>query len=219
MANEIIVSEIQDSWETMIDKINKGTADYSIGQYKPLDLGCQGVVRMQIVGKNVTPLAECEDETATYDFISMDIPLTENQMNVRHFVKNPWEQSFMRTYLNEFVILIVPRVVRNAIKPVRKITCNHDGNMAITNDRLWIPSYREIFGGTDVESEGPVYSSIYTDSTSRVKNIGGWNAWLWWLRSACSGVSGSIFRCVDTNGAAGSYYANYSLGVALSFCI
>ena len=49
------VSEVSDDWGTIINKCNQGIAadEYNLGQYKDLDLGTEGVIRMQIVGKKV----------------------------------------------------------------------------------------------------------------------------------------------------------------------
>lgn len=207
MANKIIVSEIQDSWETIIDKINNGMADYAVGQYKPLDLGCQGIVRMQIVakGENASKLAESEGN-ATYDFVSMEVLRMRYQMNEWHFLKNPWERSSMRTYLNAMVFMIFPAYIAYDVKTVSKLT---DG--IYTTDRLWIPSYEEIFKG--------VYSDIYKNAQSRQKVFTGTSyASSWWLRSTFSGYS-DVFRVVNMSGSADYDFANYSYGIALGFSL
>ena len=51
------VAEITDDWATIISKIEAGTADYKVGNYKPLDLGSEGVVNMQIAALNKDDLA------------------------------------------------------------------------------------------------------------------------------------------------------------------
>lgn len=47
--------EIEDSWETIIENINNGSYEtkYQIGDYKPLDLGPEGIINMQLVGIKV----------------------------------------------------------------------------------------------------------------------------------------------------------------------
>ena len=207
MDTKVVVSEIQDSWETIIEKIKNGTADYAVGQYKPLDLGCQGIVSMQIVasGENASKLSDGEGN-ATYDFISMEVLLMEHQMNDFHSIANPWERSSMRAYLNEMIFKIFPAYIASDIKTVSKLT-----NGVYTTERLWIPSYEEVFKDS--------YSDIYKDSKSRKKVFPGTScASNWWLRSANSN-NGDGFRGVSNSGSAGYNYANYSFGVALGFSL
>ena len=208
MVKEIIVSEIQDSWETMIDKINKGTADYAVGQYKPLDLDYQGVVNMQIVKTYAD--RSCVNKP-TYDFVSMETLRMEHQINDWHSLTNEWEDSSMRLYLHKMIFLLIPETVRNAIKKAIKATISHSGYIRLTEDYLWIPSYEEIFGG--------VYGDIYHDANSRQKVFTGTScASVWWLRSAYSGIS-DCFRIVNANGTADGNYAVNSFGVALGFSL
>lgn len=209
MANKIIVNEIQDSWETIIEKINNGTADYTVGQYKPLDLGFQGIVNMQIV--KINPLYDSASCKPWYEFVAMETLKMEHQMNDWHSLTNEWEDSSMRTYLHKMILPLIPEVVRKSIKRSEKVTCCRSaGRSCTTYDLLWIPSYEEIFGG--------VYGDIYHDANSRQKVFAGTScASDWWLRSADS--SSSNFRCVDANGTANNNYANISIGVALGFSL
>ena len=204
MNNKVIISEIQDSWETIVDKINNGTANYSVGQYKPLDLGCQGIVNMQIVKINLPYMP-------WYEFVAMETLKMEHQMNDWHSLTNEWADSSMRTYLHKMIFPLIPEVVRNSIKCVTKISYTHSGEEDITDDLLWIPSYEEIFGG--------LYGDIYHDAKSRRKVVAGTScASGWWLRSADSGSS-NFFRIVYTGGGSSNGGANASHGVALGFSL
>ena len=205
MDTKVVVSEIQDSWETIIEKIKNGTANYAIGQYKPLDLGCQGVVNMQIVA------IDNNDGNPLYDFVSMETLRMEHQINDWHSLTNEWEDSSMRLYLHKMIFLLIPETVRNAIKKAIKATISHSGNIRLTEDYLWIPSYEEIFGGK--------YGNIYHDAKSRQKVFAGTScASYWWLRSAYSNYS-YCFRRVDFSGYADRYDADTSRGVALGFSL
>ena len=86
-------------------------------------------------------------------------------------------------------------------------------------DKLWPLSAVEVFGEDapdwmqqDDTPDKPL--PFFAESQSNRK------AYLWfaWLRSPYAGYSGS-FCCVYTSGAADSYYAGYSRGVAPGFCI
>lgn len=211
MDTKVVVSEIQDSWETIIEKIKNGTADYVVGQYKPLDLGCQGIVRMQIVaaGEKASDLSDGKGN-ATYDLISMETLRMEHHMNDWHSMENSWETSSMRAYLNEMVSLLIPEEFRDSIKKVMKVSASRE-DFVYTEDRLWIPSYDEIFRG--------VYGDIYKDAKSRRKVFAGTSSPSnWWLRSACSDYS-DIFRYVSSSGIANYLGAGSSYGVALGFSL
>lgn len=213
--------EIEDSWDTIISKIAAGTANYQVGEFKPLDLGTEGIVNMQIVarGANASPLA-AGGGNASYDFVAKELLTTTHAMNSNGSNTGGWENSEMRSYLKTTIKPLIPQAVRNAIKEVTKTSYRYDTSNAnaTTTDDVWIPSYREIFGGSDVESQGPIYSDIYTDATSRIKSIVGGSASSWWLRSAGS-YNSYIFRYVSTSGYATNYGAYDSYGVALGFSL
>ncbi len=126
----------------------------------------------------------------------------------------------MKTYLDETVYPLIPTVVRNNIKAVKKYTriYNASGssvNNVVSSELVWIPSYREIFGGTNDESQGPVYTVVYPDAASRIKmKAGATSASIWWLRSAFSSIT---FCYVGTSGSTNSTNATSSYGVALGF--
>ena len=74
------VEEITDDWSTIISNIANGTATYKVGNYKPLDLGTEGIVNMQIAGVNKDALASGSG-TAKYSWISMELLTTSHRMN------------------------------------------------------------------------------------------------------------------------------------------
>lgn len=228
-------AEIEDSWDTILANVANGTyaTKYNIGNYKPLDLGTEGIVNMQIVAKNADTLAS--GGTAPLTWISKELLNTNKRMNpgragsegaytVGTGSVGGWAQSEMRTYMSTLKAKI-PSSVAAAIKTVVKTNYNNDssGTSAsayrdTTNDDVWIPSKREIFGGTDHETEGPIYSVVYSDANSRKKmKVGATSAYNWWLRSACPGIA-YFFRLVFSNGNLAGDYASSSLGVALGFC-
>lgn len=126
----------------------------------------------------------------------------------------------MKTYLNETVYPLIPATVRNNIKAVKKYTYIYDTTGAFvknqaSSETVWIPSYREIFGGTNYESQGPVYTVVYPDAASRIKmKAGATSASAWWLRSANSNYN---FNYVTTSGGYSNNSASTSHAVALGF--
>ena len=354
------VLEIEDDWSTIISKIEAGTATYKVGNYKDLDLGAQGTIRMQIAGKGVDPLADNTGNAATSwvaipllattkrmnpdvasEYTYPDVPswtasgntwtsqnryvtstakatwtitatsngtlsifyktsnsnssrnkittLTVNgtavatdycnttgttetvevttgdtvtvyveydlvgtynysgtitfsstgtfttSANVQdaktrqfdHYVSGTgavggWDNTEMRAYLKNTIKPLIPEAVRSHIKSVKKYTRTIDTSGATVNnvettEDVWIPSAREIFGGTSYETTGPQYTVVYSDANSRIKyNVTGGSAAWWWLRSA---YGYNYFYCVNLNGSYNDYDAYNYNGVALGFCI
>ena len=371
------VLEITDDWATIVSKIEAGTATYKVGNYKDLDLGAQGVIRMQIAGKGVDPLADNSGNAATswvavpllatthrmnpsvasnyrfetgdsfkrqststsntgynqwnpqnaytanntakititvtavaddtlrlkyvtgsqsYNTTSLKVDGTEvissystsaqnydlaittgttyvivyettklnnsdttnaylklcntsdngNDTNVSALVTQDsvviedctvrvfdsyqsgtgavggWDNTEMRAYLKDTIKPLIPEAVRSHIKSVKKYTrtIGTDGNAVNnveTTEDVFIPSYREIFGGTSYETTGPVYTVVYSDATSRIKkNVTSGSAASWWLRSAYDYYG---FNYVFTNGYGNYNFAYGAYGVALGFCI
>lgn len=132
-----------------------------------------------------------------------------------------WEHSEMRSWLKSTIKPLIPSEVSSRIVEVSKATYiyNPDETVtknAITTDDVWIPSEREIFGGTGRESEGTYYSSVFNSAEMRKKmKANGSSATFWWLRSA---NSTTLFRLVNSNGNV-DYGALNSGGVALGFCM
>lgn len=221
--------EISDSWDTIIANANAGTVSgYNVGDYKPLDLGTEGVVNMQIVGKGVDPLAS-GNGYAALTFVAKELLATSHRMNPAldgatdgTGAIGGWEHSDMRSYLQTTIAPLVPANVAAAIKPVTKYSRTYDTSGAAvdnvaTTDSLWIPSSHEVGTNTSQESSCPSYSEVFKDNASRIKKkVGASSASIWWLRSASSA---SDCRNVTSGGHGNNGDAYNSRGVALGFCI
>ena len=131
-----------------------------------------------------------------------------------------WPLSEMRSYYKNTLKALIPEAVRNSIKEVSK--SNYVTNTAGSMERntsvedVWMPSYREIFGGTSCEQSGPMYTTLFSDAASRIKkrptaSSGEW----WWLRSAYYNIN---FYFVNYSGNSYNGSASGSDGVALGFC-
>lgn len=78
----IEIAEISDSWAEIIAAANNGTyrSKYKCGNYKPLDLGSEGIVNMQIVGFDKDPLASGEGNSHI-TWLSKELLASSHQMN------------------------------------------------------------------------------------------------------------------------------------------
>lgn len=212
-----VVEEISDSWDQILAACSDGTAStkYKLGNYKPLDLGTEGVVNMQIVAMNKDILAS-GNGNAPLTWISKELLANKRSMNYGSATTGGWESTIMRKILKNNIKPLIPAAVAAGIKEVTKYSNSIDpaNNNATTTDDVWIPSYREIFGGTSYESSGPVYTDLFDSKSTRIKNHND-SAAGWWLRSA---YSGSEYCYIDGKGTQYSTSPNRDIGVALGFC-
>jgi hypothetical protein len=112
--------------------------------------------------------------------------------------------------------------VRNAIVNVTKYSNIFDTSgtkvlNSATTDDIWIPSNKEIFGGTDYETLGYFYNEVFASADNRKKSKnGGSNPGYWWFRTASTD---NLFRLTRSDGANGSGNAGYLYPIAIGFCL
>ena len=141
-------------------------------------------------------------------------------MNEKNTNTGGWEKSKMRNvYMPRFLSLL-PADLRDAIKPVVKLTGTGGGSDDITStdDKLFLFSQVEVCGdGTyTAYGEGEQYE-YFKDAANVVKRRGG-SASSWWLRSPNLGGSANFWFVISSGGV--SYcFASYSIGVSFGFCV
>ena len=76
------VEEITDSWDTIIANVENGTyrSKYMVGNYKPLDLGAEGIVNMQIVAFDKDQKADGSG-TVPISWLSVELLKTSKRFN------------------------------------------------------------------------------------------------------------------------------------------
>ena len=74
--------EIQDDWETIIENIHSGDykTKYQLGDYKPLDMGTEGILNMQLVGIEVDDKADGTGKAPT-TWLSKEVLKTKQKWN------------------------------------------------------------------------------------------------------------------------------------------
>lgn len=218
---------IKDTLGEMCTKLANGTANYDVGDFKTIDLGTEGKIRMQVAAKNADALASGSGNAA-YTWVAMDLLNTSHRMNPSLSGTTEgtgaiggWGKSEMRTYLSTTIWALIPAELQAVIKEVKKYSCIYDTSSTKvandeTSDKLWIPSVHEVFNDTTYESQGPSYTGIFTFNSDRIRyKPGASSAYDWWERSAHSPFG---FRGVYNNGTDGGISANGSSGVLLGFC-
>ena len=78
-------------------------------------------------------------------FLLKDCMKDEHGMNKRMTGKGGWRDSEMRLWLNETIIRMLPDELREMIVP-RRIVQTMDGERLESEDKLWLPSFTEMFG-------------------------------------------------------------------------
>lgn len=209
-------STISDSWAEIFAAEENGTytTKYSIGDTKLLSVNGNDVY-MQIVAFDKDVLADGSG-TAPITWVAKGLAMTHN-MNSSSVTTDGWSASAMRTWLRDTILGTIDSTVTSKIKEVTKTyyDVTTSSTLSVT-DNIWIPSAREIFGGSSYEDSGVDYTSFFNSANARIKyNTTNGSAANWWLRSASNATS---FRTVYNSGSVTYTGASGSLGVALGFC-
>lgn len=133
-----------------------------------------------------------------------------------------WKDSAMRKWLNEDVLHRLPKELQAMIVP-RTIRQKINGEEVQMQDKLWLPSFTEMFGA-DAAAEwapcdlGDEQFELFDSERSRVKEVPGRGTWWYWLRSPYASSSAS-FCLVISDGRANFSFASFARGVAFGFCL
>lgn len=211
---------ITDTWAEIIANENYAT-DYAIGATKSIYLEGFGVFNMELVAID-TDIRADGDETknggkAGMTWIMKEV-FTTHKMNISSTNANGWPVTDMRDWLTGTILRLFPQTVRDNIVKVTKTYYDYTTKSTLSgSDTIWIPSAREIFGGTSYEDSGVDYTAKFNNATNRKKYLNE-SASNWYLRSAPS--NGSIqFWCINNSGDGASYNAGNAYGVAPGFCL
>lgn len=159
------------------------------------------------------------DASGKFYFICHDC-IAECQMNRDRGSEGGWRDSDARALLNTEILALFPDDIQAAMKAT-KITQKLNEEISETEDKLFLLSATQVFGGTknwlcksDLNDN---QISIFATERSRVKELDDNGTWPWWLRSPYR-YSGTFCR-VNTEGIIHYDLADYFLGVAPAFCI
>ena len=192
---------IKDSWEMILASIDNGTykTKYKVGDTKFLYSGPRkGFLELQIAGFDMDELADGSGKAAI-TWISV-YKLTDHRMNpawsgdYHDYTTGGtggWEYSELRAWLPGYLLPLIPELVRNEIKEVKKYSSVVDmedlSTIAeiLTTDTVWIPSYREGCGGISIfEPSGVSYSELFKTADDRIRKEDYVSSHQrWWLRS------------------------------------
>lgn len=148
-------------------------------------------------------------------FVFKDLP-ERYVMNDDATNRGGWRDCKMRRHLRDEFFALLPDDLQAVIKE-RTIKQKLNGNIVTTQDKLWIMSHVEIFGGTYETDIDDVQFEWFKDRRNRIKFFNG-EPYFWWERSPYYS-STSYFCLVTATGYATHNYAYYSYGVAPAFII
>ncbi len=221
---------ITDSWEEITAAVDAGTylERYALGDMKALDLGTEGVIRMQIVAFDTDDLSDGSGKAAI-SWISEQLLPTPHRLNPAAsktedgaYVEGTgsvggWERCEMRAYIKDTIGPLIPEDVRSHIKTVTKEQYAYDtaGTRVsqTTEDDVWIPSYREVYAAS---GQTRIYPWFDAASKRAKKKPGASSNSAWATRQASSATA---FYGINTSGnniAASTSNAHLT---ALGFCI
>lgn len=217
-----------DPWDAVLASIAAGTyaTDYAVGDLIPLDMGAQGTVNMEIIAFNSDNLAIGSGK-AHITFISQEALTTTKRMNPAKDGTTEgtgtiggWELSEIRGYYQDTLLPLVPANVRAKILEVTKTYYYYASDSAAARgsctDKLWMPSYREVFGGSSKESSGPAYSAANSNAWRTKHRWNGVSAVNWWLRTASSTTN---WNGCGTSGAVRNAAASTAYSCVVGFCL
>lgn len=205
-----ITSEIE--WNT----IKKAQADGKLQEL--LQVGDELDITLK-TGEELTVQAVGTTEHGLI-FLLKDCMKDEHGMNKRMTNKGGWRDSEMRLWLNETIIHMLPDELREMIVP-RRIVQTMDGERLESEDKLWLPSFTEMFGKENAEDWAPADTDetqleLFSTESSRVKEKPGNGTWWYWLRSPY-GSNSAYFCIVNSSGNANYAHASFAFGVAFGF--
>ena len=216
----IDVSEITDSWDTIIQHIDAGdyATRYKIGQYKPLDLGTEGIINMQIVAMDADELAS--GGYAPLTFIGMEALATQKKFYNRYSKDVVWSGSDIRAYLANATF--IPSNIKLRLQNVKKYTITRANNInseEISIDRVWAPSARELNPSYETwETAGVIYNKIFASDNDRIIS----NT-TYWTRSGGSLRLGSNGKPTVVNSSGvlndNQNYTDSECSIRLGFCL
>lgn len=219
------------TWEDLFQKIDAGTyaTDYSVGEILPLTISGTDY-QAQIVAFNADTLAgDGVTDKAAVSLVAVKLLNDYKRSNPAYQsgvegtgAIGGWPKSEIRTWMNSTLIGNIPDIIKSRIVSVKKYsritnTSGSSVNNVLSEDKLWMPSAREMFGNT--ESSGPTYTSVFSSNDAR-KKYRYTSIRRYWTRSAAANNYPGSYSTVNTPGSVNTQASeDTSTGVCVGFCV
>lgn len=223
-----INATINKTWEEIIADCNNGNYknQFTIGDTAIIELGTYRYLA-RIIAIDQDILSNDSEQTAHVTWLLTHSFHIKHNMNDTNTNEGGWATSNARAWLNDIILTqYFPSILQNNILSVQKSYYDTTTNSTlISNDKLWIPSLREIGGygraSSYSETQGVVYTyfqDIDEQRIRRVKNDNSYNFYSWWLRTADKD-NASTFVVINSQGnTTTSDTANSTRGILIGFC-
>ena len=215
--------EIQDSWDDIVAAANDGTyaSKYNVGMYKPLDLGDDGVVNMQIVAFDAD---SGKNGSLAITWVAKELLANKAAIHGDSSAVKGFPDTDICLWLNSTLKARMPMTLQNGIKAAYKrsryspsATAN-DVNIGAHLD-VWIPCLCEIgllLAGTEAVVD-PTYSAVFFDEDSRKKCLAGADTpTIWWTRDDHNHTRNYH---ITADGIRSSADQKTAQGICIGFCI
>lgn len=179
-----------DSWADIAAASESGKASeyYSIGDERELELNYADGTREKIVvqvvafnhdkksdGTKVGMTIIAKNALATPMFWgTTNYPLTDASNTLYAYTKNGFDGSDIKPYLTDVVMPALPKALQNGLKEVQKSENYHNGmnakNYKTQYRSIWIPSAREVLGGSTLPDQNSQYS-FYSTVENRIATL------------------------------------------------
>ena len=164
--------EIKETWTEIKQMEIDGSFQrkFSPGDYKSVDFGEDGLIRMRVAGYGKD--CRADGYSIPVSWIARDVTAKRHKMHHKWF--GEYSKCDLRKWLNGELYDRLPDDLKQIIIPTLKrqiaYTPEYDSYTDEVVDKLWIPSFGEVFEGG--------YPDLFSDDESRA--MASW----WWLRSA-----------------------------------
>ena len=210
------------SWAEIaaISEVGEAVNYFAVGDEKKVQIGDEEYT-LQIMGFNHDDLADGSGK-AGMTLGLKEIMTTARPMNTTgHTNSGGWENSKMRTYLQNNILTNLPSDLQNVIKTINKKTSagNMSTEIITSQDKLFLFSEIEIFGilTHSASGEGEQYT-YYIDGRSKIKYYLSGSSYLWWSRSPSIENTENFYQ-VNAAGISRDVGAYNSRGVVFGLCI
>lgn len=198
-----------DSWEAIARQIESGNDGY-INLGDEISFSLKDDTQVTVQAAALSPYGG-----STVAFVMKDLLPWMKGMNVRNENGGGYASSEMRRWIEEEIQPKFPDELLAVIKPrtIRQVMGNREFS---TEQKLWLPSKREIFDLDDETDPDGAFFPLFSTEKSRIKALSNGEPYWYWLRSP---DGDRFFRCVNDNGSNDYDNADNGFGVALSFLI
>lgn len=206
-------------WEEVEKHLRDGSYKtyYHVGDvvYLNIDDEYNDYAEIVAIDKDIKSIDSEDTRVMPLTFITKKTLVTEKKYNeTAESSLYTYRNSDLRRYVQSLYSLM-PSALQNILMSTFKFV-----KTSPMIDTLWIPSEREIFGGTDY---GVTYDDFFVDSESRVKTDNSGNRVSWWLRDYGSrSGSRNYYNYVTSSGNANgtpSASENTLLNVVIGFSV